>query len=162
MNRNNINVFPHSTFNWVGIDGTQVLCHMTPVGTSSHPDFSTLPIDVLVHASDTYCAQATAEDIKKAVTNHKVPPTAILLHLLPQLILTFSESRVKLVVSSRFWKRRWRWWSVGKDAGECTAFTVPLEYRSLMSTMSWTAPSPPWYRKYVARTAGCAYGFLRR
>jgi alpha-mannosidase len=28
---NNINVFPHSTFNWVGIDGTQVLCHMTPV-----------------------------------------------------------------------------------------------------------------------------------
>jgi alpha-mannosidase len=31
---NNINVFPHSTFNWVGIDGTQVLCHMTPVGQS--------------------------------------------------------------------------------------------------------------------------------
>lgn len=28
---NNINVFPHSTFNWVGVDGTQVLCHMTPV-----------------------------------------------------------------------------------------------------------------------------------
>ena len=26
------NVFPHSTFNWVGIDGTQVLSHMTPVG----------------------------------------------------------------------------------------------------------------------------------
>jgi alpha-mannosidase len=26
------NVFPHNTFNWVGIDGTQVLCHMTPVG----------------------------------------------------------------------------------------------------------------------------------
>jgi alpha-mannosidase len=24
------NVFPHSTLNWVGIDGTQVLCHMTP------------------------------------------------------------------------------------------------------------------------------------
>ncbi|KAI0248419.1 glycoside hydrolase family 38 protein [Lactifluus subvellereus] len=48
---NNINVFPHSTFNWVGIDGTQVLCHMTPV--------------------DTYNAQATAGDIKKALTNHK-------------------------------------------------------------------------------------------
>jgi alpha-mannosidase len=28
-----VNKFPHSTFNWVGIDGTQVLCHMTPVGT---------------------------------------------------------------------------------------------------------------------------------
>ena len=26
------NTFPHTTFNWVGIDGTQVLCHMTPVG----------------------------------------------------------------------------------------------------------------------------------
>ncbi|PSR71657.1 hypothetical protein PHLCEN_2v12510 [Hermanssonia centrifuga] len=24
------NVFPHSTFNWIGIDGSQVLCHMTP------------------------------------------------------------------------------------------------------------------------------------
>jgi alpha-mannosidase len=32
--RNNVNKFPHSTFNWVGIDGTQVLCHMTPVGTT--------------------------------------------------------------------------------------------------------------------------------
>ena len=29
------NRFPHSTFNWVGIDGTQVLCHMTP-GTAYH------------------------------------------------------------------------------------------------------------------------------
>ncbi|KAK1215351.1 Glycoside hydrolase, 38 vacuolar alpha mannosidase [Marasmius sp. AFHP31] len=48
---NNINVFPHSTFNWVGIDGTQVLCHMTPV--------------------DTYTAQATVGDVNKGVTNHK-------------------------------------------------------------------------------------------
>ncbi|KAF8583534.1 glycoside hydrolase family 38 protein [Ramaria rubella] len=48
---NNINVFPHSTFNWVGIDGTPVLCHMTPV--------------------DTYTAQATVGDIRKGVTNHK-------------------------------------------------------------------------------------------
>ncbi|KAH9988748.1 glycosyl hydrolases family 38 N-terminal domain-containing protein [Russula vinacea] len=48
---NNVNAFPHSTFNWVGIDGTQVLCHMTPV--------------------DTYNAQATAGDISKALTNHK-------------------------------------------------------------------------------------------
>ena len=30
------NVFPHTTFNWVGIDGTQVLCHMTPGAGSSH------------------------------------------------------------------------------------------------------------------------------
>ncbi|KAF8878221.1 glycoside hydrolase family 38 protein [Infundibulicybe gibba] len=45
------NVFPHSTFNWVGIDGTQVLCHMTPV--------------------DTYTAQATVGDVNKGVTNHK-------------------------------------------------------------------------------------------
>ncbi|OCH89390.1 glycoside hydrolase family 38 protein [Obba rivulosa] len=48
---NNINVFPHSTFNWVGIDGTQVLCHMTPV--------------------DTYTAQATVGDVNKGTTNHK-------------------------------------------------------------------------------------------
>ncbi|KAF7428479.1 Glycoside hydrolase, 38 vacuolar alpha mannosidase [Pleurotus ostreatus] len=45
------NKFPHSTFNWVGIDGTQVLCHMTPV--------------------DTYTAQATTGDVNKAINNHK-------------------------------------------------------------------------------------------
>ncbi|KAJ7677197.1 glycosyl hydrolases family 38 N-terminal domain-containing protein [Mycena rosella] len=48
---NNINTFPHSTFNWVGIDGTQVLCHMTPV--------------------DTYTAQGSVGDVNRAVTNHK-------------------------------------------------------------------------------------------
>ncbi|KAG8691622.1 Glycoside hydrolase, 38 vacuolar alpha mannosidase [Ceratobasidium sp. 423] len=48
---NNVNVFPHSTFNWIGIDGTQILCHMTPV--------------------DTYTAQATTGDVRKAVNNHK-------------------------------------------------------------------------------------------
>ncbi|KAF8128024.1 glycoside hydrolase family 38 protein [Boletus edulis] len=36
---------------WVGIDGTQVLTHMTPV--------------------DTYTAQATVGDVNKGVTNHK-------------------------------------------------------------------------------------------
>ncbi|KIK17686.1 glycoside hydrolase family 38 protein [Pisolithus microcarpus 441] len=45
------NVFPHSTFNWVGIDGTQVLCHMTPV--------------------DTYTAQANVGEVNKAISNHK-------------------------------------------------------------------------------------------
>ncbi|RSH89663.1 Glycoside hydrolase, 38 vacuolar alpha mannosidase [Saitozyma podzolica] len=30
---NNINVFPHSTFNWAGIDSSQVLAHMTPTDT---------------------------------------------------------------------------------------------------------------------------------
>ncbi|KAF7337346.1 Glycoside hydrolase family 38 protein [Mycena sanguinolenta] len=48
---NNINNFPHTTFNWVGIDGTQVLCHMTPV--------------------DTYTAQASVGDVNRAITNHK-------------------------------------------------------------------------------------------
>ncbi|KAF6748244.1 alpha-mannosidase [Ephemerocybe angulata] len=48
---NNINTFPHSSFNWVGLDGTQVLCHMTPV--------------------ETYTAQATVGDVKKGLNNHK-------------------------------------------------------------------------------------------
>ncbi|KAH7105393.1 glycosyl hydrolases family 38 N-terminal domain-containing protein [Auriculariales sp. MPI-PUGE-AT-0066] len=48
---NNINVFPHSTFNWIGIDGTQVMCHMTPV--------------------DTYNAQVTVGDLRKGEQNHK-------------------------------------------------------------------------------------------
>lgn len=30
---NNINTFPYSTFNWVGLDGSQVMSHMTPVDT---------------------------------------------------------------------------------------------------------------------------------
>lgn len=30
---NTINNFPHSSFNWVGLDGSQILTHMTPVDT---------------------------------------------------------------------------------------------------------------------------------
>ncbi|KAK9462524.1 glycosyl hydrolases family 38 N-terminal domain-containing protein [Lipomyces oligophaga] len=30
---NNINDFPNSTFNWVALDGSQVLCHMPPANT---------------------------------------------------------------------------------------------------------------------------------
>ena len=30
---NNINSFPHTTFNWVSLDGSQVLCHMAPANT---------------------------------------------------------------------------------------------------------------------------------
>ena len=30
---NNINNFPHTTFNWVSLDGSQVLCHMAPANT---------------------------------------------------------------------------------------------------------------------------------
>ncbi|KAJ7652628.1 galactose mutarotase-like domain-containing protein [Mycena rosella] len=50
---NKINTFPHSTFNWVGIDGTQVLCHMTPVDTY------------------TSTSLATVGDVNRAVKNHK-------------------------------------------------------------------------------------------
>jgi alpha-mannosidase len=70
--RNNVNKFPHSTFNWVGIDGTQVLCHMTPVGTSAVLFSRQSLADSCMHPSDTYNAQATVEDISKALTNHKV------------------------------------------------------------------------------------------
>jgi alpha-mannosidase len=48
---NNINVFPHSTFNWVGIDGSQVLSHMTPV--------------------DSYHSQVNFDEIVKGVQNSK-------------------------------------------------------------------------------------------
>ncbi|WOO78189.1 Alpha-mannosidase [Vanrija pseudolonga] len=48
---NDTNPFPHTTFNWVGLDGTQVLAHMTPVGT--------------------YTAQCKVEDFRKAVTEHR-------------------------------------------------------------------------------------------
>jgi len=48
---NNINNFPHTTFNWVALDGSQVLCHMTP--------------------AETYTAEAHFGDIRRSVTQHK-------------------------------------------------------------------------------------------
>ncbi|OWZ80875.1 alpha-mannosidase [Cryptococcus neoformans Bt85] len=48
---NSINNFPHSTFNWVGLDGSQVLTHMTPV--------------------DNYNSQCNIDDIRRGVTGHK-------------------------------------------------------------------------------------------
>ena len=48
---NNINNFPHTTFNWVALDGSQVLCHMAP--------------------SETYTAEAHFGDVKRSVTQHK-------------------------------------------------------------------------------------------
>ncbi|KAK9464644.1 glycosyl hydrolases family 38 N-terminal domain-containing protein [Lipomyces arxii] len=38
---NNINLFPNSTFNWIALDGSQVLCHMPPANTyTSRVEFS--------------------------------------------------------------------------------------------------------------------------
>lgn len=48
---NNINNFPYTTFNWVGLDGTQVMTHMAP--------------------SETYTAQAHTGDVIRSVTQHK-------------------------------------------------------------------------------------------
>ncbi|TLS26507.1 hypothetical protein PpBr36_05302 [Pyricularia pennisetigena] len=48
---NNINKFPHTTFNWVALDGTQVICHMPP--------------------SETYTAEANFGDVKRSITQHK-------------------------------------------------------------------------------------------
>ncbi|KAH9883251.1 glycoside hydrolase family 38 protein [Xylariomycetidae sp. FL2044] len=48
---NNINNFPHTTFNWVALDGSQVMCHMPP--------------------AETYTAEAHFGDVKRSVTQHK-------------------------------------------------------------------------------------------
>ncbi|KAE8149958.1 galactose mutarotase-like domain-containing protein [Aspergillus avenaceus] len=48
---NNINNFPHTTFKWVALDGSQVICHMAP--------------------SETYTASAHFGDVKRSVTQHK-------------------------------------------------------------------------------------------
>lgn len=48
---NNINNFPHTTFNWVALDGSQVICHMAP--------------------SETYTADANFGDAIRSVTQHK-------------------------------------------------------------------------------------------
>ena len=48
---NNINKFPHTTFNWVALDGSQVICHMPP--------------------SETYTAEAHFGDVNRSVSRHK-------------------------------------------------------------------------------------------
>ncbi|SMQ50893.1 unnamed protein product [Zymoseptoria tritici ST99CH_3D1] len=48
---NNINNFPHTTFNWISLDGSQVICHMCP--------------------AETYTAEAHFGDVKRSVTQHK-------------------------------------------------------------------------------------------
>ncbi|KAF2187131.1 glycoside hydrolase family 38 protein [Zopfia rhizophila CBS 207.26] len=48
---NNINNFPHTTFNWIALDNSQVICHMAP--------------------SETYTAEANFGDVKRSVTQHK-------------------------------------------------------------------------------------------
>ena len=48
---NNINKFPHTTFNWVALDGSQVVCHMPP--------------------SETYTAEAHFGDVKRSISQHK-------------------------------------------------------------------------------------------
>ncbi|KAI5292371.1 Glycoside hydrolase, 38 vacuolar alpha mannosidase, partial [Ascosphaera atra] len=47
---NNINKFPHTTFNWVSLDGSQVLCHMAP--------------------AESYNAEVTVPDLMKCISNH--------------------------------------------------------------------------------------------
>lgn len=48
---NNINKFPHTTFNWVSLDGSQVICHMAPC--------------------ETYTSDANFGDVNRSVTQHK-------------------------------------------------------------------------------------------
>ncbi|KAF7122120.1 hypothetical protein CNMCM5793_000076 [Aspergillus hiratsukae] len=48
---NNINNFPHTTFNWVALDGSQVLCHMPP--------------------SETYNADAEFSELVNSIDQHK-------------------------------------------------------------------------------------------
>ncbi|KAH8592200.1 glycoside hydrolase family 38 protein [Bisporella sp. PMI_857] len=58
---NNINKFPHTTFNWVALDGSQVLCHMAP--------------------SEKYNSECDVEDLKNSISQHKSldqDPTSLL------------------------------------------------------------------------------------
>jgi alpha-mannosidase len=47
---NNINQFPHTTFNWVGLDGSQLLSHMPPTRT--------------------YTAEGNVADVQRCITKH--------------------------------------------------------------------------------------------
>ncbi|KAJ5689862.1 hypothetical protein N7462_004254 [Penicillium macrosclerotiorum] len=47
---NNINQFPHTTFNWIALDGSQILSHMPPVRT--------------------YTAEGNVADVQRCVSKH--------------------------------------------------------------------------------------------
>ncbi|KAF7550510.1 hypothetical protein G7Z17_g5670 [Cylindrodendrum hubeiense] len=48
---NSVNEFPHTTFNWVALDGSQVICHMPPCKT--------------------YTAEGNYQNITQSISNHK-------------------------------------------------------------------------------------------
>ncbi|KAJ1325200.1 alpha-mannosidase [Microdochium nivale] len=48
---NSVNDFPHTSFNWVSLDGSQVICHMPP--------------------AKTYCAEGNFENIRNSIANHR-------------------------------------------------------------------------------------------
>ena len=51
MSWNSVNVFPHTSFKWVGLDGSQLIAHLPP--------------------TDTYTAQITMEELEMSTSNHK-------------------------------------------------------------------------------------------
>ena len=59
------NNFPHSTFNWVGLDGSQLLTHMTPVDTYGSQYVSS-PLSALVDTT-----RCDIGDIYKGMAGHK-------------------------------------------------------------------------------------------
>ena len=107
----NRNRFPHSTFNWVGIDGTQLLCHMTP-GMSRKTDRS---YQLSILSVDTYGAQATVQEVNKGITNHKV--SLQITSILPLTSLR-EEFGVIGYRAACVWQWRWRRWPIAKDVGK--------------------------------------------
>ncbi|KAF7561660.1 hypothetical protein G7046_g2482 [Stylonectria norvegica] len=51
MSWNSVNVFPHTSFKWVGLDGSQLIAHLPP--------------------TDTYTAQVTMDEMMMSTSNHK-------------------------------------------------------------------------------------------
>ncbi|CAM1507954.1 Fc.00g048020.m01.CDS01 [Cosmosporella sp. VM-42] len=51
MSWNSVNVFPHTSFKWVGLDGSQLIAHLPP--------------------TDTYTAQVTMDEMVMSTSNHK-------------------------------------------------------------------------------------------
>lgn len=65
----------HTSFKWVGQDGSQVATHMTPVNTYV-PSFPSPPPSLVRRADastllDSYTAQASVDDVRNSINNHK-------------------------------------------------------------------------------------------
>jgi hypothetical protein len=109
---------------------------------------------------DTYTAQATAGDINKAVTNHKVAYLfAYITTSKDNFAQNLESNSTSLLV---FGNGDGGGGPLAKMLENVRLLILPRQRRSLIVDNVLTAPSPPWHREHVPRYSDCEDGSLCR